>query len=665
MVQTKSKVIIFFVGLLLCGCVTSKRTAFLNNDINSKPDTKEYNLEDYYEKYNNYDAVYLLKDIVYDQFGEKEKGVFGNKWNMIKVERFKYLIINPKNDNYTTYKLDVFPTATVEKLIAHISYPDGSNKVFNKLNFKKLEDPNGFESYNLIIPNVEKGTIVDIGYEMNYKMFSYPILDYSIPLQFIIPAEKLSFQYSYPAWWEINVKQLGPDKKIEYVSEYLVKDKKKKLIYTDTMVPPIIIEPYSPYFREMANYIDFEVTKFRMGGVSFNSPENWNKVMEEIRKSYMNKKGRSENVENYSKALTKGLTNEKDKIKAIINYVQENIIVSNEYSGNNFTEILEERKGSAAKITGLVHSMLESVGVESIYLLLHSASDGYFDKNYISYDQFTAPAVCVQSTDRTYVLFPYIKIPVGLIPNEFRDQVGLGISGQKDDKKAVFIDIPDNSEYEAEDQITHDININILQEGSIKVNEVISFEGYEGFDMRTTIEDYKDDELREYATKELFSSELNIQLDSIYIINREKIDSALKISLDYTVENNVVFAGEEIIVKSKDILSSASVELSIKSFGERKNPIRIYNDSKTIKNIKISYPDNWIPDINNLNSSVSNNFGYSKSESQVLNGELYINQVLFLNETEADKNQIQSLVDLIGEDSKLNIDNIIFSRNID
>ncbi|MEJ2050889.1 MAG: hypothetical protein P8Y60_13825, partial [Calditrichota bacterium] len=493
--------------------------------------------------------------------------------------------------------------------------------------------------------------------------FTIPPLSHDIPLQFIIPCEKLSFSYAYPDWWKIQVKKIAKDSIPHYQVKQDPENRKTTITYLANNVPALQIEKYSPFFKEVVNYFEFMITDLQMLSRSYKSEKSWNDLMISLRKDKMNKDGfLSSLVENTTKDIIKDVHTPLEKLDTIITYLQTNIEPMNEYDDRNFKRILEDKKGSVSRITGLAHSMLTKAGLEAQYLLLHSAKDGYFDRDYISYSQFTIPAVGVTIEDEKYVVFPYAKIPISYVPQNFQGQLALGISGDKQSTEVEFWEVPSGNQ--AENIVDEEYNLKIDEAGLINVSEIKTYRGSNAYFGRQALEDLTDDELEDELKELLTYTDGEIKIVSREIINLEAYKKPLIIKLNYTIDNLITLTPEEVIFQTGGLFSPISGAKYKIDTEERQNPIRIYYNETIIKHINISFPESWKIEKPLKNIEFQNIFGRIYGEYHISSGQLIANQQRQLVRSDAPKEKISELLELTGEKSRLAIPTIVFRIQI-
>jgi hypothetical protein len=648
------------VLLMICSCTVSKRLSYLTLPAEAARDTLPTDVAYYESKYGEHDAVYLEYEQIMEHSGMKETFGYslGKEWTFHELHRYKYVILNPNNKELTTFSLWTKPKDFYIRIVS----PNGSVRIYTKVDLIEEKQEHGSD-YKFIFPDVYKGTIVEIGYDISpYYIFG---LKGDIPLQLSYPCEKLKFSFAYPDWWEILIKKIGKDKSIDCVINHDLENKKKLLTYEAENIPPIALEPFSPYFRELANYLVFRVTNMSMGNTGAGSaklelPLSWTEIAADISKEHF-KKGKSiRNTKTLSRLvedIIRDCTSNYEKLDAIVTHVQNTIKIADDWKDRNYGKVLKYNKGNGFEITGLTYEILKQAGIEGHFLLIHSAEDGYFDKEFVTTSEIDIPAIEANTGDKVYVVFPYIEnMPIDIIPSHLQGQDALIIS---EDQNIGFYKTPvfnDTSQSMIENYV-----LTIDRDGVIQVQEEKIYKGIDAYEMRGIFEFFKKEESEDIIKGLLTYVDVDIKLNSFELLNLDNFKEPFKIKLDYTIGNLVVITPSEVIFQTGGLLSPiSSIEYKIEE-EIRKNPIIIENLEKYIKNININFPEEWSIQSDLKDINFENKFGSLSSHYNIGSGKLEITQVAILNIVFEPKEEIGKLAELIGKSSRLNIPSIVFT----
>ena len=657
--------------LLLISCTTSKRLSYLTVPPETTVAAYPIDLELYAEKYKDYDGVYLNVEEIIEHSGTKENMDMFSKWDYTQIRKKSYLILNPDNIQLGSYRTYY----KAHEFYIRITNPDGSVKMYGNDDLKNEKDIIGDDIYTFIFPNITKGSIVEYGTEISFGVsYAPPPLDHDINLQFDIPCEQLSFKYMYPDWWEIQLKRRNQYAycPAEFIDDF--ENKKKILQYTASNIPALEWEPYSPEFKQVATYLEFMVKNLKMGTGSFDRPADWNEIAEEFYKYVIKKSDHKKlnlragsvplvekdisTLQEFTNIITENTIKDIDKIDAIITYIQDNIKVSSKSHDGNNSKIITDQQGNRYDITALAKNMIESVGIRSDYLLVHSEADGYFDPDYVMHSQMYIPAVRVITQDDTLVLFPYMEhLPLGHTPSYFQGETALIIG--KETLLGMWT-IPKGNRLDNIDFGTYEINIH--EDGIINISEEKKFTGSIAYELREELIEMTDDEKKKFVEKNASYADGDITWETYEFKNIDKHREDLIISMKYSINNLVTITPEEIIVQTAGLLSPITNNKYQLSAKNRQNPIYIRYDQTFSKNIKINYPSQWVLTSELNDVKTENMFGELSKSHTADNGSLVIDINLVLKRLKAEKDKYIELLDLTGNNTDFSVPALLFEQ---
>jgi len=657
---------LIMLGLLFASCTSSKRLSYLIEPEINPNQAKKIDVAKYDSLYAGYDGVYLYDESTIEHSGIKESasqglgsllgGLVGSitkEWTFSRIEKTEYVILNPNNRYLTTVSIGWKP----DKLYVHVTNPDGTIRRYDMTSFAEETDPEGRKMYRLALPNIVKGSIVEKAWEEAYQInYRLPSLEHDIDLQFRIPCESLVVTYAYPDWWQIQVKKVAKGKTAGY---RLVEDpehKKKILSYSTADVPAVADEPYSPFFKELANYLEFQVTDLAMKGYTYKSTSSWDKFAERFRKYALKKSGKGKDqLEEKARALAENCTTPLEKIDAVRQYINDSISMwSGDYDGN-YPKVMKEGKGNPFEITGLAQALLEHMGFLPEYFLMHSAEDGYFDATYVSASQAYMPGLGIKVDSTLYVLLPYLKnLPINLVPEQYQGQPAIVIS----EPVARQVTIPIGNHAENTQSELYDLSIGA--DGVVHVKETRKALGSVAYGLRETLADLRDDELRDTLKSFLTYSDGDVTLDSFRVDNMDAYQEPLVLEMQYTIDNLVTITPEEILFQTGGLLSPISNKQEKINPATRQNPIAIYNDQAYEKEITIRYPEAWQPSTVLADTTIENSFGSVTRSFAVDDDGVKIIQKVMLNKCFEPKERMNDLAQLISSKSLLDVPALVF-----
>lgn len=649
-------------------CTMSKRLIYLEKPVVTMP----VDVAAYEEKYSDYDGVYLDLLEVVEHTGRRENPELtggGGGWSFHHVRQRKYIVLNPDAERLTTFSFRVEAGATLGLVYSRITSPDGQVKEYGLTHYKKESDSDAATVYKFVYPDVQKGTIIEEGIELSYNVRSTrPPLAHMIPLQFDIPCEHLTFKYGYPDWWKIGTKRVSEFRAIPYTEENDPENHKNIITVEVNDVIGIKDEPYAPSFKEVADYFQFQVEDLMMLGFSYETPKSWREVAKRYAK-YAGKKGHlgyvsgpfyksPKKLKELSKRIVEGSIDTLEKVDRIVSYIQENIEIAKDDKERSLSAIIEDNKGDIYRITGLAQYLLKESGIGSEYCLVHSSGDGFFDKDYISMEQLYIPAVRTVIDGRQYFLFPYLKyLPVEHTPEHLQGEVALAIS---DDDVIRFWEVPEGNK--ALNEISEDYEVRIAEDGLIRVKEKKIITGSIAYYLRKMLDDLKEDEVDKTMKEILTYDEGDVKLESHTVSDLKSYKEPLEIELNYTIDNLISITPDEVLFQTGGLFSPSSLKKYKVKSEERVNPIRVYYDEISRKNIKIFYPLAWNVDSPPDDFAIENKFGAIKATYDITDpGVLRVAQERVLNSSNEPKEAYGEFLEITGNRSRLAIPTIVFS----
>lgn len=619
-------------------------------------------------KYPGQDAVFLNHVTDYENVVTTSSS--GYEWNLLHIEYQKLVIFNPEDTTFSTLSIWVPKEHSLDRVSMSICTPDKKYRQFGLSDLKESRNSDGSATFKFAYPEVVKGSVITQAYVIRnlYGLRNAPLY-YEIPLQFRIPCEDISFRIAYPSDWEMGIKKLGDNRVLPMTKTKSQKGDQAIISGRMQGVPALHFEPFSPFYKEVATYAELQIQKLYMQAtgwqpVRYKAPKDWSDLCEEFNSDFMDKdpvfSGR---VKNKTRELTVNCGSPLEKLDAIISWLQSNMRVvsyaENRASGlnrANFAANLEKQQGTVTQITGLALSMLHEAEIDSKYLLIHSAEEGYFDPTFYSHSQLDAPAVLARIQDKTYVVFPYREhMPVDHVPEEFQGQPALAIDRKG---KSAFITLPLGSQ--SVNETVESYNLTLLEDGKIKVEEERVLQGSTAYSTREALAGLSTRQKENKLKRMLTFSDGKIVLKNHSIDDQFEYKKPLKIKLEYEVENLLTLTPEEVVFNTGGLFAPISRIKAKDSAQDRQSPVRIYFDETSRKTVTIHYPATWQPFTKLEDFKLENPFGSLEGTYLAGQGQLTARLALVLKKTAAPKESYAELQALVGKKTKGGTQAIVF-----
>lgn len=646
---------------LLTSCVTSQRISFLTYDT-AKSDS--ININEYEVKYKDYPGVILSTERTIEHTGTGQNIMqwpAASGWEFHSIRKNKFLVLNPDKQEFTTFEFTVGKYAKINKFYLKMTSIDRTVKLFNLKDCKTETNSIGDITYKFVYPDVKKGNIIEEGIDFTYAAGpTYVPLQHDIDFQSLVPCEKYIFKYAFPDWWTIKIKKISADDTFNYNFTEDKDHNKKVLVYEANNIPPYSEESWSPYRKEISRYLEFMVTSFMMNNFKSTSASSWNYLGTYFKDHEMNRTGfLSSKVSDLTEDLIKDCKTEFEKLDKITTWIQQNIETDNYASDRNFASIISTKKGTSYGVVGLAQSMLSKAGLKTDYILIHSAEQGYFDWNYFNEQQVSIPGIRTIADNVEYISLPQYKyLPVSYVPDDLQGQAALRISN---DSNAEIFYL--NNKDIIKNLLTENIELNISNDGNIKVTEEKKFTGMFAFYLREKLSKLSDDKKDKFI-KELIDYKFSdMTFGKCEIINSDNPRESLNIKLEYSINNLVTVTPEEIIFQASGLFIPFFPEGSEIDSTNRKNPIKIPYNVTSIKNINVNYPSVWKVQTPLKDIDFNNIFGNTTSKYQSGDGHINVTLELNLTKTNQPKEMAGELLKLIKSSPKISVPAIVFKSN--
>ncbi len=636
---------------LICAALLSSCAQFASRTLPSPPthpDTlvaMQLQTANYETEYARYDGVYLLSDHLYDNYSE----------GYAECTKLCYVVLRPDKEWLTTFNVTVPKDGKLRDVHLSVVAPDGTMRTFGQQDLRSDTSSDQSTVWKFAYPNIAKGTVIEENYVVEYPNHLEWTQD--IPLYMGLPCRKKRFTYSFPKWWDVQVKANGAAAALFYKTENDPINKKTHYVYEETSVPAREWEPYSPYYKEIGKYMEILVRSSRQR-VTTTTDETWRYIAGSYRRHVLDKESFwSGKVRSTTEEITRQCSTQVEKLEAVTTYIQHNISVGKGSEDDKFSDVLEKKEASPYVITALAKKMLEKLDIPSDFILIHSAQDGYFDMNFTSPEQLYIPALYATIDNTPYVVFPYYKnVPIDLIPEPFQKQQALRIN---EDGYNGFIVTPAGRDIDNTTDEKYMLTID--DEGKIRVDEEKTLRGFTAYNVRERLDNMKPEEVEKEMKDMLTYSEGDIKLLSHEVLNRTNLREPLVIKLSYEIDNLVTVTPDEILFQTAGLLSPASSYVKKADTVERRNPIKVRYTETLNKDITISYPQSWNLTTPVEGRKIENMFGSVENTVESAHGKLAIKQRRVLLKADESKTKYRELLRIIGRNSGMAVPTLVFS----
>lgn len=407
----RSPLLLLFLILFgaLSGCNTTERVVDFTPDAMSTMQPANVDIASLRSTHGNVDGVYLK----YDQTLEHNVSIAFTStiphWKFYHIVDRSRMVLNPAAPEMATFRLELPPNTRLEQALLRVQSVGSTGIAYTAGDLLEETGPEGQTIYTFNYPNVAEGTIIHESYELNRTDLERdpPVL-HDLPLQYDLPTESLTFQYIYPIWWQVRVKDLSMNQPLNY--ERIEDAERRKIIlrYADQNVPAFTAEANGPYFKQAAPYFQLQVTNMSMGSaLRYRAAEDWTEFAKDYRKYAVDPNARlSRSIKKTSDQLIGFKSTNQDRVETLLNYFVDNIRLNESGKQRSHDAVLDRGEGNAYMVTGLMQAMLRTANIDSEYLLVHPAFEGYFDPEFYSDVQLREPALGVFVDGEQYYVLP-------------------------------------------------------------------------------------------------------------------------------------------------------------------------------------------------------------------------------------------------------------------
>ena len=660
--------VLFLLAATLTGCTTSQRVRYLDPAPTTAAANRTFDLAAYEQKYGDNDAVFLFTESTIEHSGSREKGVFDTgKWMFSLVHRRKYVVFNPDVDDLTTFHISYSP----DNLYIIVTTPDGEVRRYGAGDLREGRDSDGDPDYTIVFPDVVRGTLIEEGWDWECRIGYPSFLEEEFELRYRYPCERSTFVYACPDWWTLDFKDTGLG--VEIPVEYSYDTAGRKMIVTCEKrdVPALAGEPYSPRSRDVAEYIQFQVTSLAMIDQTYRAPQDWSEFAKRFQENALAKSGQNaDKVADHAKRIVADAATPAAKIKAVRDYIRDEIALGGRQDGD-YLKVMKNGEGGLSDIAGLTCALLNHVEVPARLALVHVADEGHFDPTYIAGSQFSVPGVQVEVDGAERLLLPYLPdLPLNFVPEFVAGQPALIIDQGRFESHWDGPDtyVPGSASLGTapganplDDTTSHTYDLVMDTEGGIAVTETITTHGNPAYRARGLLRDLHDDE-REDIVKGMASFAAGeIVLSSYEIANLAELEEPLVITAHYDMDHMVTVTPEEAIFHTGGLFSPLTgVTFAVDTSG-RQNRILIPNDEHHTKNITFHLPAGWSLTTALADFTAENDFGSLEATVSSTPGELAIAQGLHLKTIDAAPARFPEFLELVDGRAAFSVPALVFT----
>lgn len=538
-------------------------------------------------------AVYLLKNCT---------GKYIFKPSDIKLEleyHDRILILDERGSSYANYNIPLCCNGKRSERIKGLkafTYNLENGKVirdkFDTDNIYKEESSENLERVKFALPNVKKGTIIDVKYKLQTPFI------YTIPrwyFQSQIPVDYSKYEITVPSYFTFAAIPSGKIKVTTTEKEMRSsKHGGRKYTMVAENIAPLIRDNYILSPKDYLASLKYELYSVKLPDrAERNLSKDWAEISKNLLESktfgkFISKKDLKKFMPIINKAKSLEMN---DRYKFIHEYVRTTFTwnkKSRRATESSFSDFYESKVGNSAEINLLLIRLLNAGGIKTYPVAIKTRSRGLLNKKYPSLTELNYVVAFTEIANKlTFIDATANNIPPGQLPIRATNINGLLID--KENSRVIRIKNPNNFSK----QTFTEYKINIDAPGLYGVGSQ-RLKGYAATLYRMTAnnsegEDITENEIENEPTEEL-------EYDNKYLITSsdgiEDINaSSIQLKFDKEIYNHVRSFGSKIFI-------DATLDFGIKSnpFIHSKRLFPVYfKQLSNIKNVvSIEIPENYI-----------------------------------------------------------------------
>ena len=526
-------------------------------------------------------------------------------------------ILNESGDEHSGLEI-YYNNLTKIKDIKGTLYNAAGNIVL-KLKSKDIIDQSAVDDNNIAEDSRVKT------HNFNYKQYPYTV-EYEVETEgnqtFIIPTwlpqegefysvEKSDYTITYPSDYKLRYKAFNytgePEKIIEKGNT--------KLIWKASNLSAIKIPFATSSYADITTLVYFAPSDFEIEGYK-GSLNTW-KDFGEFQLSL--NKGRDvlpQQVMDQINSLTSGVTDEKEKIKILYNYLQKNTRYISVQLGIGgwqpfeATYVAKNGYGDCKALTNYMYSILKYAGIKSNYTVVYAGSSGYAKNRFVndfSSNQFNHVILCVPGKkDSVWLECTSQNAPAGYMSDFTGNRKAVMIT----DNGGVVVSTPRYGVNE--NKLNRKINAKINEDGTLQMNVKTVYECIQQDNLGGMLNALSDQKIKERLDKNLPLSTYNVNYFNYK--RNPGFHPSIEETLDITSHNYATVSGKRIFLLP-NILNVSGNQPTFDS--TRKNDLIFNYAFQDIDEIKIDIPEGYELESNIKNISLETPFGKYAISSKV------------------------------------------------
>lgn len=476
-------------------------------------------------------AVILVK------FGSVYFEVINNELKTVYECLIRIKILNKSGFKYGDVGIPYYAKNNIDRFIdfkAHTINTNSEGKIQETMVSKDLildEDVNGFyHQKKFAFPDMHEGSIIEYYYKIMSDDF-YFLKEWKFQDQ--IPIAICEYRTYIPDVYNYSIMSIGKVgiQEIQHDNTFLIlgamnssSSNRINVDITSYLIKDVNALHYEPYSIRSADYASFNL-QLNAINIPETVPEtvlnNWKKFGEFLNEVvwYEDQFHSFNFVKELAQQLTNSITNPREKITTLYNYVKSNFIWNKRYSiyMDNLKTTFKIKTGNGTEINSILLCMLRSAGIKADPVMICTRNNGEVQKAYTFLNQFNHTVVRVKTENEEYILDAIDPLK----PMSLQNELNINIQGYVlYDKNFEWIQI-NNAPVSKSSQ---NYLLTLDKDDNINGKFFYSCNNYSALHCRKKITHHG---LKEFLSDFIDESKLNIKSDSISVQNLDSLNNNL------------------------------------------------------------------------------------------------------------------------------------------
>lgn len=582
-------IIAFLLLLIIVSCTKRSNWDTQINweklDINSLPTNEDY---------PDYGAIVLHDEATIETFAKEDGG-----WTYYSRHRIVKIFDN-KGHQYANLAIPYSPGNEIEDLQARTISPEGKITIVNPENIYDISLYPNFMLYSdqrsklFTFPGIENGSVVEYRYNIRYEGHTF---GNSWTFQDNVPVLYSKFEIQIPSESEPVYKLSGID--VEPNIKKAPPGFKSKYTWEAKNLPAI--EP------ELGMSIRKNVVA-RLS-ISSNAMKSWNEVGDWYRNLSSHQMQVSDELISLVLKLTKDKVENTEKLRAIYNWVNDNIryisvsIGIGSYQPHPASQVLKNRYGDCKDMTNLLCTMAKEAEVDIFPAIISTWQNGSIDTSIVSVGHFNHVIAYYPTGGDKGIWMDATDKACGFDALPWYDQGRLVLAILEDSSK--FIETPKINYLSNRTKTSWEVDLNA--NGSAVVKGVERIWGAQANDTRFELMMRSENDIKKWIENNITEKCNFTKLDSFAIKGDVSMQDPLIIKYTFTTEkfaNNIL---GDLLFCPGDISNVNLLDYFTEE--KRKYPIQFKYGMQQQVNLDINLPDNWQVKTKEVDKKVNSDFG--------------------------------------------------------